>query len=159
MSKSTTSFICTLASLCLFIFTASAQSETSAAARNKATTQKSYDAFNNHQLDALSTMYASDFVDRTNPAVKGPEGVKAEFMNNYKIWPDVKVRVEQIVAEGDWVMARCVTWATQTSEIMGVKPTNKKVEVGYWSSHRYNKDGLIVESWSLLDQRLHLTVG
>lgn len=90
-------------------------------------------------------------MDHTNPAFRGQQGVKADFLNTFKIWPDVKVRVEQIVAEGDRVMARCVTWATHTSEVMGVKPTNKKIEVSYWSSYRYNKDGLITESWNMLD--------
>lgn len=142
-----------MGSLFFFLATLSAQSAASAtvAARNKAATLKSYAAFNDHKLDEISLMYAPDFVDHSNPGIKGPEGVKADFMNTYKIWPDVKVRVEQIVAEGDWVITRCIIWATQTSEVMGVKPTNKKVEVGYWNSHRYNKDGLIVESWSLLD--------
>ncbi len=86
------------------------QSPLEIAARNKAATLKSYADFNARQLDDLPKLYAPDFVDHTNPAVKGPDGVKADFLNTFKIWPDVKVRVEQIVAEGNWVMARCVTW-------------------------------------------------
>lgn len=139
---------------CLLFFCSAVKAQSSPleiAARNKATTLKSYADFNTRHLDDLTKLYAPEFVDHTNAAVKGPEGVKADFLNTFKIWPDVQVRVEQIVAEGDWVMVRCVTWATHTSEVMGLKPTNKKVEVIYWSSHRHNKDGLIIESWNMLD--------
>ena len=111
MSTSSTRSICMAACLLLFCNAVKAQSSPlEVAARNKATTLKSYADFNARQLDDLPKLYAPDFVDHTNPAVKGPDGVKADFLNTFKIWPDVKVRVEQIVAEGNWVMARCVTW-------------------------------------------------
>ena len=120
------------------------------AARNKAMTQRYYSQFSDHNPESPKC-FAADFVDRIDPTIKGPEHIKIFNETMYKTWPDVKVTVEQIVGEGDWVMARCTATATHTNEVMGVKPTNKKVEITHWVVHHYNKDGLIIESWGMND--------
>ena len=121
------------------------------ATKNKATSLKAYTAFNDRKVDDFANQFAPEYVDHTNPIIKGASGVKADRENTYKTWPDVKVKVEQMVAEGDWVMTRLICTATHTSEVMGVKPTQKKIEVVYWDCHHYNKDGLIGEGWNTLD--------
>ena len=66
-------------------------------------------------------------------------------------WPDLEIVVEHAVAEGDWVAGRCTATATHTNTVMGVAPTNRKVQAAFWDMHRFDPDGRIVESWNLMD--------
>jgi hypothetical protein len=34
---------------------------------------------------------------------------------------------------------------------MGAAPTNRRIESVFWDLHRFDADGLIVESWNLMD--------
>ena len=52
--------------------------------------------------------------------------------------------------------------ATHTKAVFGVPPTNKKIEAIFWDLHRFNDEGLIVETWNMMDnlaimQQLGLT--
>ena len=42
-------------------------------------------------------------------------------------FPDLQARIDEMSAEGEKVMARCVQRATHTSEFMGIPPTGKRV--------------------------------
>ena len=158
MLKSNLSSVCialcfTLSSYSLFAQSV-ATTETAPSvitAKNKATALQTYALFNDRKLEDLSKLYAEDYVSHTNSKIKGREGVISDFTKNYKYWPDVKVIIEQIVAEGDWVMIRSMTTATHSNVVMGVQPTQKTVEVVYWDVQHYNKEGLIFESWTMLD--------
>jgi predicted ester cyclase len=55
------------------------------------------------------------------------------------------------LAEGDWVMGRSVATATHSNVVLGVQPTNKKIAATFWDLHLFNEDGLIVETWNLMD--------
>jgi predicted ester cyclase len=55
------------------------------------------------------------------------------------------------VAENDWVMGRSAIIATHTTAVMGVQPTHKRIDATFWDLHRFNDQGLIVETWNLRD--------
>jgi predicted ester cyclase len=121
------------------------------AARNKATFIKANAAYNEKRLDDALQFYATNFERKSEKREPGRLGVKARWEESYKMWPDNKVLIEQIVAEDDWVMVKCKATATHTNVVMGVQPTNKKIEASYWEAIHFDKDGLIMESWSTLD--------
>ena len=121
------------------------------AARNKATFIKANAAYNEKRLDDAKQYYADNFVRKTEKSDPGRAGVKARWEETYKTWPDNKAVIEQIVAEGDLVMVKCKASATHTNVVMGVQPTNKKIEADFWEVIRFNKEGLIIESHSTLD--------
>ncbi len=77
--------------------------------------------------------------------------MRAFFEGTFATWPDIQLVVENAVAEGDWVMGRSRTTATHSATVMGVPATHKKVETGFWDLHRFNQDGLIAETWNLMD--------
>jgi predicted ester cyclase len=68
-------------------------------------------------------------------------------------WPDIQIAVEHSVAEGDWVMGRSVATATHTTAVFGVQPTGRRIEAAFWDLHRFDENGLIVETWSLMDSQ------
>jgi predicted ester cyclase len=125
--------------------------ETDNAARNKATFIKVNALYNEKKLDEAAQFYSPNFERKTDKNTPGQKGVKARWEATYKTWPDNQAIIEQIVAEGDWVMLRAKATATHTQVVMGVKPTNKKLSADYWEAIRFNKEGLIEESWGMLD--------
>ena len=126
-------------------------SESDMAARNKATFIKVNALYNEKKLDEAAQFYAANFERKTDKDTPGQKGVKSQWEETYKTWPDNKAIIEQIVAEGNWVMLRAKASATHTQVVMGIKPTNKKISATFWEAIRFNKDGLIEESWSNLD--------
>jgi predicted ester cyclase len=121
------------------------------AARNKATFIKVNAFYNERKYDEALKYYAPNFVRNSDKKEEGHAGVKARWEATAKMWPDHKGNIESIVAEGDWVMVRGKATATHTEVVMGVKPTNKKMEVAFWEAIRFDKDGMAVENWTTLD--------
>jgi predicted ester cyclase len=121
------------------------------AARNKANFIKANAAFNEQKLDDAIKFYAPNYFSHTNKKIINQETEKADWMATHERWEDLKITIEQIVAEDDWVMAKCKATATHTKVVMGVKPTNKKLEAIFWELHHFDKDGLMIEGWNMLD--------
>ncbi|MET0334323.1 MAG: ester cyclase [Rhizobacter sp.] len=125
---------------------ASAHSE-----RNKSNYLKAKDAFNRRDLDACLAFYAPDHQIMSRPSPKGRDQIKAFFSGSHQTWPDMRIVVEHVLAENDWVMGRSVATATHTTSAYGIQPTLKQVETTFWDLHRFDERGLIVETWNLMD--------
>jgi predicted ester cyclase len=66
--------------------------------------------------------------------------------------PDIKVTVEDILAEGDRVFSRARFQGTNTGEFNGMPPTGKRIDVRWSMCEARVQDGLIVEEWEVVDQ-------
>lgn len=119
--------------------------------RNRSNYLKAKDAFNRDDLDACVAFYAVDHQIRSRPSPKGREHIRSFLAGTRQMWPDIQIVVEHTVAEKDWVMGRSVTTATHTGVVFGVQPTLKRIETTFWDLHRFADDGLIVETWNLMD--------
>ena len=119
--------------------------------RNRSNYLKAKDAFNRNDLDACVAFYAADHQIKSRPSPKGREHIRSFFAGTRQTWPDIQIVVEHAVAEKNWVMGRSVTTATHTNVVLGVQPTLKRIETTFWDLHRFDDDGLIVESWNLMD--------
>jgi steroid delta-isomerase-like uncharacterized protein len=108
--------------------------------------------WNQGKMEAADKYFSADHVAPDIPTVPpGPEGVKmiaGMFLNAF---PDLHMEIEDIIAEGDKVVARFVETGTHKGDFMGVPATGKSVkfaEVGILQI----QDGKIVKSWYNLDQ-------
>jgi predicted ester cyclase len=119
--------------------------------RNKSNYLRAKDAFNRRDLDACLAFYATDHQIMSRPSPKGRDQIKAFFAGSHQTWPDIQIVVEHVLAENDWVMGRSVTTATHTTSAYGIEPTFKRVETTFWDLHRFDENGLIVETWNLMD--------
>jgi steroid delta-isomerase-like uncharacterized protein len=104
-------------------------------------------------IDVADEIFASDYVGHnpTDPQdVRGPEGAK-ELANMYRsAFPDVRLSIEEQVAEGDRVVTRWIASGTHQDEMMGIAPTGNQVRVeGITISHI--QEGKIVQEWELFD--------
>jgi predicted ester cyclase len=122
------------------------------AARNKANYLRAKEAFNADNLDECLLYYAPDHRISSKASEPGRDnGIKLFLTQIRQTWPDLQITVEHIVAEDDWVMARSRAIATHDKIVLGVPPSNKKIEAIFWDLHRFNDEGLIVETWNMMD--------
>jgi predicted ester cyclase len=121
------------------------------AARNKDNYLKAKAAFNAKDIAGCMQYYALDHQIMSRKAEKGRHEIEQFLANTHESWSDVQVIVEHVVAEDDWVMGRSRSIATHSKTVLGVPPTNKLVEATFWDLHRFDEDGLIIETWNLMD--------
>ena len=82
---------------------------------------------------------------------KGPKAYEAYALGFRKTFPDLNVRIIELIAEGDVVMARCEASGTQTGSIGEIPATGKTGKIAHWTINRFDEEGKITESWNLND--------
>lgn len=117
--------------------------------RNKAIYRELNKAANEYNFAAYGKFYAESF--EIKGLGKGPEAAIANAKQYWATFPDLQVKILELIAEGDLVMARCEATGTQKGEMMGIAPTGKVGKVAHWTINRFNAEGKIIESWNLND--------
>jgi steroid delta-isomerase-like uncharacterized protein len=111
------------------------------------------EVWNEGNLDAVDTLYASDYLGRDSGSpepVRGREALKRFFAEQRAALPDLHARIDDLVAEGDRVVVRWTTSGTQRGELLGVQPTGKQVTMAGISILRV-AGGQIAEEWTTWD--------
>jgi steroid delta-isomerase-like uncharacterized protein len=103
-------------------------------------------------LAAADELIAEDFIDHTPlpGQLPGRAGFKQVVRTIRMAFPDATETIEELVAEGDRVVARVVIDGTHTGPFMGVPATGKRIHVGGVAILRV-RGGQIVERWSYSD--------
>jgi steroid delta-isomerase-like uncharacterized protein len=111
----------------------------------------------NRRLEVIDEVFSEDWVDRATEELH-PEadasrhGLHRLIENGFRIFPDRKTVVEDIIAEGDRVVVRSYVTGTHTGgEYLGVPPTGKVITNRMIVIHRV-EDGKVVETWGGFDQ-------
>jgi predicted ester cyclase len=121
------------------------------AARNKDNYLKAKQAFNDKRIEECILFYALDHEVRSKQSEKGRDGIQRFLEGLHETWPDIQITVEHSVAEDNWIMGRSVATATHSQVVLGVPPTGKKITATFWDLHHFDEDGLIIETWNLMD--------
>jgi steroid delta-isomerase-like uncharacterized protein len=121
---------------------------------NKAIVRRFYDEFASQgNLSLANELVAEDFVDH-NPGVPdmapGPEGMIQVFTAFRSAIPDMRMTVEDQVAEGDRVVSRATVSGTHQGELMGIPATGKSFSIGIIDILRL-EGGKIAEHWGESD--------
>ncbi len=119
--------------------------------RNRSNYLKAKEAFNRSDLDACLDFYAADHQIMSRPSPKGKDHIRAFLTGSRESWPDIQIVVQQAVAQDNWVMGRSLVTSTHTTTVFGVQPTLKRIETTFWDLHRFDDNGLIHETWNLMD--------
>jgi steroid delta-isomerase-like uncharacterized protein len=121
---------------------------------NKALIRRFYDeVFNKKNRAAIDEFFAPDHVDHTLPPglPVDTEGTKQAIAMTLSGFPDLRVTIEDMIAEGDKVVIRFTTHGTQQGTLGGIPPTGKQVAVSTIEITRI-EGGKIVEDWGLDDR-------
>ena len=121
-------------------------------AENKAIVQKVYDVINANTLDNLDALIVVDVADHnpTPGVAPGLAGTKQTLSMYHAVFSDLHVTAEDMIANGDKVVARLTTTGTNTGEFMGLPPTGKQVSMSGIEMFRL-AEGKIVERWAEFD--------
>ncbi len=113
------------------------------------------EVWNNGRSDAIDEMLAPGCIvhglseDPKNP-IRGLEGFKPFHETFRGAFPDTKVVLEDIIAEGDMVAVRCVVRGSHTGDHLGIPASNQSVTFTGMAMARI-KDSKIVEAWNNFD--------
>jgi len=120
---------------------------------NKALVHRIYECFSQNNLDVLDELIASDFTDHNpNPGqAPGLEGLKQFISSMHSVLSDLQDNVEDMVAEGDKVVARLRISGTHQSEFMGAAPTGNQATFTGIDILRI-AEGKVVEHWGNSDE-------
>lgn len=120
---------------------------------NIKTQQQFGEAINSGNLEKFNDLMAPNVVDH-DPAPDqgpGPEGFIQFFETFRSAFPDLKVEVDQMVADEDNVSIAYTVTGTHKGDFMGVPATNKAISARGVQIARF-ENGKIVERWGSSDE-------
>jgi predicted ester cyclase len=141
-------------------------SDATSVEQNKAVSRRWIEVFNERDDAGEADVRAEDYVAYA-PASLEPAPLDSEAWTRFLAgfvegFPDLRITIEDAVAEGDLVAQRVHFEGTHTGEFQGLPPTNRKVDFHGLELNRF-VDGRVAEHWFQLDsltllQQLGLTV-
>jgi len=139
-----------LAFLGIFSVPGKAQSQTQEE-RNKAVARSFFEeVLDQGHLEKYADSHASDFVAHAGDHDAGLMEDMAAAREERKALPDMRVTVNQVLAEGDSVLVYWRASGTNTGEGMGFPASGKRIAVPGMTIFRF-RQGKISEEWSVFD--------
>jgi predicted ester cyclase len=108
--------------------------------------------FEKGNLDAADELIHPDFVNHEAPPdnPQGPEGLKETVSWLRGLWGPMHADIEDVICEGDRVVARVTMHGKHLGEFLGQEPTGKEFAVEHIHIWRMD-DGKVIEHWSVRD--------
>jgi steroid delta-isomerase-like uncharacterized protein len=110
------------------------------------------EAWNAHDPDAAVQLLAPDYVrhDANLPEVVGPQAQRDFLAGLFRAFPDLHLRPEQLVVQGDLAAVRLTVLGTHRDEFMGIPATGRQVTIQATDVFRLTGDR-IAEQWVVMD--------
>ena len=104
--------------------------------------------FNEGRVEKLADFVGPDYKlnDAPPDTPKGSAAIAQVVVMFQTGFADLKITLEELVAEGELLAARATTEGTHTGEFLGMPATGKKIMMRGLTMVRI-KDGLVRESW------------
>jgi steroid delta-isomerase-like uncharacterized protein len=111
--------------------------------------------WNKGRAEAIDEMFAEDGVahglaDASGQPLRGPAGFRPFFPSFRVAFPDIEVVIEDVIAEGDKLAARCSVRAEHQGDTLGFRATGRPIEITGMTFVRV-RDGRIAEAWNNFD--------
>ncbi len=121
---------------------------------NKNVIRRYLDTWNRGDLEGLTEFWAPNLAHHTRHGSHGFADTRRIVTAIMQSFPDMKFRIEDMIAEGDKVVTR-LTWSgTQTGAYMGAPATGRRITCALIGIARVS-GGKIVEHWGVTDE-LHM---
>ena len=117
------------------------------------TMRNAYALISAGDIDGFGALVADDVVEHEDSPGLAPtkDGVLEFFRMLRVAFPDLRMEVEDMIAEGDKAVARARTTGTHQGEFMGIPATGKGIDIQVIDIMRFDGDGLVCEHWGLTD--------
>jgi hypothetical protein len=111
-----------------------------------------YLAFNNKSPDLLDIAVTPDWQDIPLAPQQGPgpEGLKPLIGYFISAFPDMHIKIHEIIGHSSRAGVRAEITGTHLGEFFGIKPSGKPMAIPIHEFHHF-KDGLISHTWHLED--------
>lgn len=111
------------------------------------------EVFNKKNVAAIDDCFAPNVIDHSLPpgVPGGIEGARQTITMFLAAFPDLNLTLEDMIAEGDMVVARWTLRGTHQGASLGMPPTGKQVTMPGISILRL-ESGRAVETWVVFDQ-------
>jgi steroid delta-isomerase-like uncharacterized protein len=122
-------------------------------AEHKALIHRIVEAANRSDWEAIERLFAPTYLDHDRSREHlppGPTGVRQAWLATRAAFPDLRVTVADLVADGDRVAVRGVLQGTHDGELMGIPPTGRRVTVSFIDINRI-AEGELAERWAESD--------
>jgi steroid delta-isomerase-like uncharacterized protein len=118
-----------------------------------ATARRLYELLNAGDVDGFGDLLADDFIEHEEIPGLAPskDGVKTFFRMQIAAFPDLRLAVEDVVADGAKLVARVRYTGTQQGEFQGMPATGKAVDVQLIDIFAFADDGRVREHWGVID--------
>jgi len=118
-----------------------------------ATMRRLFELLSAGDVDGFGEHVADDFVEHEEiPGFEpGKAGVIEMFRMYLAAFPDLRLEAEDVLVDGDKVVARVRATGTHQGEFMGMPATGKSVDVQLIDIIRFGDDGLAREHWGVFD--------
>ncbi len=135
-------------------------SVTQQAGRNKQLFIQGIEAVNNRNWDALDALVAPNYVRdcQATPdvTVNCLDDFKAYLKQDAATFPDSRITIDRLVAEGDQVAFYCTYTGTQKGQMGPFPPSDRQMTLEFAGIHRI-EDGKLAETWLTWDNLAALT--
>ena len=120
---------------------------------HSATIRRAYDLINAGDIDGFGDLIADDFVEHEETPGLEPtkDGVKQFFQMYRAAFPDLRMEPQDVVTQGDKVVARVRATGTHRGEFMGIPASDQSIDVQLVDIVRFGDDGLAHEHWGVFD--------
>jgi predicted ester cyclase len=106
------------------------------------------EAFSGRDIKVRDRFLGSGFA--INGQVVDPDRSRRNVAELFAAFPDFHRSMDDIIADGDKVVARYTARGTHLGELLGVQPTGTSVTVRWVTIYRI-ADGKVAEEWPLFD--------
>ncbi len=115
--------------------------------------RKTYDRINDGDIAGFGDLMAEDFAEHGGaPGYPDTKAGTLDFFRALAVaFPDMRMKVEDLIAEGDKTVARVAVTGTHEGEFMGIPATGKHVDIQLIDIMRFDHAGLVVDHWGVGD--------
>jgi steroid delta-isomerase-like uncharacterized protein len=103
------------------------------------------------KVEHYDTLYSPDYVSHNSAREADRDADRRATQGWHRAFPDLRLSIDKIIAEGDLVAVRFIAEGTNTGSANGLPATGKKVRIPGMTIFRI-VDGKIVEEWASFDQ-------
>jgi steroid delta-isomerase-like uncharacterized protein len=115
--------------------------------------RQGWDAWNAHDVEGALKVLDEKHVWETDTLptpVVGRDGYRQAMQIYLAAFPDLHFSIDQLLSSGDYAVTRYTATGTHQGDLMGIAPTNRRVET-HGCSVVEIKNGKVVRSWVYWD--------
>jgi len=118
-----------------------------------ATMRRTYELISAGDIAGFGDLVADGFVEHQGGPGFAPdkEGMLDFFRAMLAAFPDLRMEVEDLLADGDRAVARVRVTGTHRGSFMGIPPTGAAGDIQLIDIMRFDADGLVCEHWGVAD--------